>query len=632
MNFMDENEYKYLNKINSPDDLKLLSPLDMKCLAGEMRDFLVKNVSKTGGHLASNLGVVELSLALHKVFDAPRDHIIFDVGHQAYVHKIITGRREEFSDLRKPGGISGFTKRDESIYDCFGAGHSSTSISAALGFAEADKLRDIDSYTVAIVGDGSFTGGMIHEALNNCKKNLKLIIILNENEMSISKNIGLFAKNLSRIRSRAGYFKAKRFTGRIIKKIPFVGNGLFKFTLKVKKTFKNIIYGSNYFEDLGLYYLGPVDGNDYASVEKILTLAKQSGENVLVHIKTKKGKGYAPAENEPGKYHGILPECAKTYENTLSSEFGKILTALADEDSKICAITAAMADGTGLTPFKEKHPERFYDVGIAEEHAVTFAAGLAAAGLRPAVAIYSSFLQRAYDNIIHDVALQNLPVTLCIDRSGLNSKDGPTHHGIFDVSFLSQIPGVTIYTPVTTAGLKRALIAAIYSNKPSAIRYGNVCESERVKREFYDSDTPRKPAVLKNFSKSNQPQSIIITYGKIVEEALKASDILSESGIRTGIILLEYLKPYDNLVADIKAIIPEKIQNILIIEEGIKNGGAGMIIQEKMSHSERFWGIDVSVLAIDDNFVHTKKGETVYSASGLDASNIVSCIKTKYNQ
>jgi len=287
-----KSEYIYLDRINSPDDLKALPTVAIEPLAAEMRDFLVNSVSKTGGHLASNLGVVELSIAIHRIFDAPRDHIIFDVGHQCYVHKIITGRRGEFDRLRQPGGISGFTKMDESEYDCFGAGHSSTSVSAALGFAEADALKGSDAYTVVVLGDGSFTGGMIHEALNNCRSDLKLIIILNENEMSISKNIGLFAKNLAKIRLRPGYFKAKRFTGRVLKKIPFIGKGLFKFVLKVKKAFKNMVYRSNYFEDLGLYYLGPIDGNDYGSVEKILTLAKKSGESVVVHLKTKKGKGY----------------------------------------------------------------------------------------------------------------------------------------------------------------------------------------------------------------------------------------------------------------------------------------------------------------------------------------------------
>lgn len=622
-----ENGYIYLDKVNSPGDLKALPKEAIPLLADELRDFLVKSVSKTGGHLASNLGVVELSLAMHRVFDAPKDHMIFDVGHQCYVHKIITGRKKDFEELRQPGGISGFTRIDESEYDCFGAGHSSTSVSAALGFAEADALRGSDAYTVAVVGDGSFTGGMIHEALNNCKRDLKLIIILNENEMSISKNIGLFAKNLSKIRLRPGYFKAKRFTGRVLRKIPFIGKWLFRFVLKVKKTFKNIMYRSNYFEDLGLYYLGPIDGNDYDSVEKILTLAKKSGESVVVHLKTKKGKGYDPAENEPGKYHGVPPVDAKPNANTLSEAFGKILTELANEDSKICAITAAMADGTGLMPFKEAHSDRFYDVGIAEEHAVTFGAGLAAAGMRPAVAIYSTFLQRAYDNIIHDVALQKLPVTFCIDRSGLNAKDGPTHHGIFDVSFLSQIPEMTIYTPVTVAGLKRALISALYGPSPAAVRYANVCESERVISEFYGGDVPRKPAALANFGLKDLPKAVIVTYGNIVKEAIEAADVLKAEGIDTGIILLEYLKPYDKLAGEIACLVPESVNTILFLEEGIRNGGAAMLLRDKLSEREAFKRVTMSILAIDDNFVHLKKGDTPYSAAGISKNDIINRIR-----
>ena len=619
-------EYIYLNNINSPKDVKELPRKAMEPLAEEMRRFLIESVSKTGGHLASNLGVVELSIALHRVFDAPKDHIIFDVGHQCYVHKMITGRREMFGELRQPGGISGFTKMDESEYDCFGAGHSSTSISAALGFAEADRLRGNDSYTVAVVGDGAFTGGMIHEALNNCRKNLKLIIILNENEMSISKNIGLFAKNLSKIRMRSGYFKAKRFTGRVLKRIPFIGKGLFRFTLKVKKTLKNVMYRSNYFEDLGLYYLGPVDGNDYDAVERALLLAKQIGDNAVIHLKTSKGKGYEPAEKEPGKYHGVPPMEAKPMANTLSEEFGKILTELAREDSRICAITAAMADGTGLIPFKEAHGERFFDVGIAEEHAVTFGAGLAAAGMRPAVAVYSTFLQRAYDNLIHDVALQKLPLTVCIDRSGLNVKDGPTHHGIFDVSFLSGIPEMVIYTPVTVAGLKRSLIAALYGSTPAAVRYANVCESNRVVEEFYVADVPRKPTVLANFGLSDSPRAVIVTYGNIVNEALKANDELKAQGIEAGIILLEYLKPYDKLAIELDSLIPDCTEVVILLEEGIKNGGAAMLIRDELCRIERLAKMKTSILAIDDSFVHLGKGETAYSAAGISQRHIVEAV------
>ena len=620
-------EYKYLDKINSPEDIKRLSVEEMEPLAAEIRDFLIEKVNMTGGHLASNLGVVELSMAIHRVFDSPKDHIIWDVGHQSYVHKMLTGRRDAFDQLRKPGGLAGFTRREESEHDCFGAGHSSTSVSAALGFAEADKMRGSDAYTVAVVGDGAFTGGMIHEALNNCKKKLRLIIIINENEMSISKNIGLFAKSLSRIRIKPGYFKAKDMTGRILKKIPFVGNGLFRFVLRIKKLFKNIMYGSNYFEDLGLYYLGPVDGNNYAHVEAILSEAKKADGNVVIHLKTVKGKGYAPAESSPDKYHGVSPSEAKKVESTLTSAFGDAVCRLADENDSVCAVTAAMCDGTGLVRFKDEHPDRFFDVGIAEEHAVTFGAGLAADGMRPCVAVYSTFLQRAYDNIIHDVALQKLPVTLCIDRAGLNAKDGPTHHGIFDVAFLSQIPGMRIYTPVTAEGVERALRVAVNGEGPAAVRYANYPENQRIVKEFYEKGIPDSPSVLKNYDDGAELDAVIVTYGKITKEALAAADELAKDNIRTGVILLEYLKPYEKLAADVAGLIPGGTQAIVYLEEEIRNGGAGMLLSDKMSKLDSIKNIPCAVMATDDDFAYQKAGETVYESAGVSAHHVADRIK-----
>ena len=509
-------KYKYFDYISSPDDIKHLNTSEIVMLNEEIRDFLIENVSKTGGHLASNLGVVELSVALHKVFESPKDHIIWDVGHQSYVHKILTGRKDAFNTLRKSGGISGFPKITESKHDAFGTGHSSTSISAALGFAEADKLNGSDAYTIAVVGDGAFTGGMIHEGLNNCKKDLRLVIVLNENEMSISKNIGSFAKSLSKLRIDPKYYKAKRFTERALRHIPLVGKHIFSLMLKIKKVFKNIMYGSNYFEDLGLYYIGPVDGNDYESVEKALNEAKSLKGGAVVHIKTVKGKGYEPAEREPSLYHGLVPTETQNTDETFSEAFGEVICELAEHDEKICAITAAMCDGTGLVSFRKRFSERFFDVGIAEEHAVTFAAGLAADGMKPIVAVYSTFLQRAYDNIIHDVALQNLPVTFCIDRAGLNGKDGATHHGIFDVAFLSHIPNMTIYTPVTKNGLREALIKAVSSGMPAAIRYASGGEEGRLKNEFYSFDDAIDPDFIKtNYSKDDTADVLIISYGKI---------------------------------------------------------------------------------------------------------------------
>ena len=469
---------RYLPSIQSPADLRALPSDAIPGLCAEIRETLIETVSRTGGHLASNLGVVELSVAMHRVFDCPRDHMIFDVGHQSYVHKLLTGRYARFDTLRIGGGVSGFTRRSESEYDCFGAGHSSTSLSAALGFAQSDRMTGSDAYTVAVVGDGAFTGGMIHEALNNITPGLRLIIIINENEMSISKNIGRFALHMARLRRKAGYFKTKKGISRVLKHIPLVGDKLFCFARYTKKAFKNALYGSNYFEDMGLYYIGPADGNDYEAVEELLTEAKKLGDSVVIHLKTRKGKGYVPAEEDPGRYHGMAP-AGKTSGENFSRRLGEILIAEATGDDRLCAITASMSEGTGLESFRAAHPDRFFDVGIAEEHAMTFAAGLAAGGYHPVTAIYSSFMQRAYDQVIHDIALQSLPVLMCIDRAGLNQADGATHHGLFDVSFLSAIPGVTIYTPATFAGLALSVHTALQSGTPAAIRYPNGGEDPR---------------------------------------------------------------------------------------------------------------------------------------------------------
>ena len=543
---------------------------DIAVLCGEIRDRIVTVTEKNGGHLASNLGAVELSVAIHKVFDCPRDHVIFDVGHQSYTHKLLTGRYERFDTLRQSGGLTGFTNRDESEYDCFGAGHSSTSLSAGLGFAKADRISGSDAYTVVVFGDGAFTGGMIHEALNNCERDLKLIIILNENEMSISKNIGRFAKSISKLRRKRGYFKAKKATVSFIKKIPLVGNWLFCKIRDVKKSFKNKLYGSNYFEDMGLYYLGPADGNNYEDVEALLEAAKNAGESVLVHLKTQKGKGYEPAEANPNKYHGIRPASSAESETSFSVEFGKAIDSLAREDEKICAITAAMSSGTGLDGFASEFPNRFFDVGIAEEHAATFAAGLSASGYKPVFAVYSSFLQRSYDQMIHDVALQRLPVVFCVDRAGFNESDGATHHGIFDVALASQIPGVKIYAPVTYEGLEHSLREAVNASHVSLIRYPSGSEKQTIKSTFYSGEKIEKIGVRADFLTSDQPKTIIITHGRIASECIKAKELLGEQKGEVGILLCEYLAPYDKLAAEIFEILKDaRPENLLFVEEEI---------------------------------------------------------------
>ncbi len=618
---------EYLANIRSPEDFKAIPRNELDKVAEEIRSELIRVVSNNGGHLASNLGVVELTMAMHRVFNSPRDHIVFDVGHQSYVHKMLTGRYERLDTIRQAGGISGFPKREESEHDCFGTGHSSTSLSAALGFALSDKLQGSDAYTVALLGDGAFTGGMIHEALNNCRKDLRLIIILNENEMSISRNIGRFAKNLSKLRASSGYLKTKRATGIFLKKIPLIGKYIFKGIKAVKIFFKNALYGSNYFENLGLTYLGPIDGNNYEEVEKMLREAKQLGESVLVHVKTQKGKGYAPAEIEPSDFHGMQPAGAKTkLEDTFSGVFGHTLVELGEKDDKICAITAAMSDGTGLEEWREKFGDRFFDVGIAEGHALTFAAGLSANKMKPCVAIYSTFLQRGYDNILHDIALQKLPVVIAVDRAGLNLKDGPTHHGIFDVAFLSQIPELKIYTPITNEGLRATLSEAFSLGYPVAIRYPSGKEDPDTVKRFYADGDYTSISLRCDFKTADEKDTLIITHGRIVNEAVAAAEMLGAE-YSVGIMLLEYLKPYEQISKEIIERMPVGVKRVLFLEEEIRSGGMGMNLTDRLCGYFDKNGISHGILATDDSFVSVvKKGQDIYTAAGVSRENICNAI------
>ena len=617
------NEYQYLGKINSPDQLKALDQDALLTLNCEIRDFLIKRVSENGGHLASNLGVVELSVALHRVFDSPHDHIIWDVGHQCYVHKMLTGRLDQFDSLRRGGGLSGFTKRSESEHDPFGAGHSSTSISAALGFAMTDRLSGSDAYSVAIIGDGAFTGGMVHEALNNVDKNLRLIIVLNENEMSIAKNTGRIANTLAHIRRGKAYFNAKKVTRNAVKGIPLIGKHLFRIVKRAKMGIKNALYGSNYFEDLGLTYLGPVDGNDMLAIETLLREAKKLDESVIIHVKTKKGLGYQPAEQSPTAYHGVSPTKKSSEKPNFSKISGQVLTDLAKDNHRICAITAAMGDGTGLETFHKAYPERYFDVGIAEEHAVTFGAAMAANGYIPVFAVYSTFLQRAYDQIIHDAALQNLPLVMCIDRAGISAADGATHHGIFDVAFLSHIPGVKIYTPVSADGLALSIKTAVKQDCPVAIRYPNGREHDDVLTRFYPDGAPETIDV--RAWNTQGAQCIIVTHGKIVREAIGAVEILQEQGIRAGILLCEYIKPYDKLADRVANLIGNPATPIVFLEEEIRAGGFGMMLSDAMRRQGTLGAH--AIMAIDDHFVVQTKDESVYTTAGLDAGCIANTVK-----
>ena len=620
---MNKEKYPILSRIDSPEDVKVLTSEECRALAQETREFLIENVMKTGGHLASNLGVVELSIALHRVFNSPDDRIIWDVGHQSYVHKILTGRKERFDTLRTPGGLSGFTKRTESPHDPYGAGHSSTAMSAALGFAYSDAISKRGNYTVAVVGDGAFTGGLVHEALNNMRKNLRLIVIINENEMSISKNIGRFSRHIAKMRSTRGYLKTKSFTRKVVSRIPLVGKPLFRLIRSIKKALKNSLYGSNYFEDIGLYYLGPVDGNDEEAVEILLREAMSSKQSCIVHVKTIKGKGFAPAESDPAGYHSVAPgqdpDCLDSHDgqSNFSARFGELLCRMANSDERICAVTAAMTDGCGLKNFAHLYPERFFDVGIAEEHALIFAAGLAAGGMKPFVSIYSSFLQRGYDSILHDIALQKIPVTVCVDRASLSEKDGPTHHGIFDVSFLYGIPGTEIYAPCDFESLEKFMDLSLSAAGPVFIRYPNsgpfssACECLVYK----------EPYLRSSFAPGERLDGIIITYGKIVEKAIEASFALSDRGFDCGVVMLEKLKPLQ-IDAVMKYIPDEKIP-VLFLEEGIKSGGCGMNFYEKVKKFSTMLERDFEILAIDDNFAEAfSAGTDIYSSAGIGAEDI----------
>ncbi len=629
---MSAKRYEHLDRIGRPEDVKAMDERELPALAAEIREFLVESVAATGGHLASNLGVVELSIALHRVFSTPHDHIIFDVGHQSYVHKLLTGRKDKFNTLRQPGGLSGFTKRRESEHDCFGAGHSSTSLSAAIGLARAEALSGSDAYTVAVVGDGAFTGGMIHEALNNCDPHLKLIVIINENEMSISKNIGHFAESLAKIRSGEGYFQTKQITVKVLNAIPLIGKYICRGLKKVKRFLKNALYGSNYFERMGLYYLGPVDGNDIEATENILRMAREQRDSVVVHIKTRKGKGYEAAEQQPGRYHSVSPANETKGEGSFSACFGRALCAMAEENGDICAITAAMCDGTGLEAFAARYPDRFFDVGIAEEHAVTFGAGLAAGGKQPVAAIYSTFLQRAYDNVIHDVALQGLPVCFCIDRAGLNAADGPTHHGIFDVAFLSEVPGMTIYTPATYGALEAAMADAMTKTGPTAIRYPRGSEDKEVVTHFYGGAKPADVALRRDFEPGERVDAVIITHGRIVSEAMGAQTLAAKQGIRVGILLCECIKPYDALAEELRRALADCDGSLITLEEEIRAGGFGMLVMDKLRGFPELLHRPFRIMAVDDSFVEQTRNEDIYRTAGVSAEDVVKVVEELQNQ
>ena len=559
-------KYRYLSNISGPSDVKKLNFEEINALCEEIRSVLINTVSKNGGHLASNLGTVELTVALHKCFNSPDDSIIFDVGHQSYTHKLLTGRFKSFSTLRQQGGISGFTRPEESEHDLFYSGHAGVAVSQAAGVAQANKIKGNKNFSVAIIGDGSFAGGMVYEALNAAGSSTnRLIVILNDNEMSISQNVGALAHNLARVRAKPEYYRFKAGTEKFLNKIPIVGKSFSNHLFKLKTALKNIIYSSSFFEDFGFRYMGPIDGHNIELLCDALNAAKMIEIPVLIHVNTVKGRGYELAEQSPEEYHGVSPVSADKNsagyeEDTFSSVFGKYLCAFAEKDKRICAVTAAMSIGTGIDSFSEKFPERFFDVGIAEEHAVTFCSGLSAAGLVPVFAVYSTFLQRCYDQIFHDAALQKRKMIFAVDRAGFVGSDGETHQGLYDISMLSGIPDITIYSPSSYIETGHDFYRALYKDSGVVfIRYPRGSQSlllEDFKPSENDFD------VFGN----NDSDVTVITYGRLFGDILSLAEKLN---IR--IIKLNKIKP---LNSDIY----EKVRfskTIIFIEECVKNGSVG---------------------------------------------------------
>ena len=613
-----------LEKINSQQDLKKLKLEEKKILAQEIREYILDIVSKNGGHLASNLGVVELTIALHSVFDVPKDKIVWDVGHQTYVHKILTGRKEELKTLRKLDGIAGFPKTNESESDCFNTGHSSTSISAALGMARARDIKNEHNSVLAVIGDGALTGGMAIEALNDAGySRSKITVILNDNEMSISKNVGGLNMFLSKLRTKKLYTKSNVSAKKIILKIPVVGRPFVRLVQRAKRSIKQLIIPKMFFEDIGFTYLGPVDGHNIQELENILRLSKQVDTPVLIHVLTKKGKGYEIAEKNPDKFHSISPfnietgETKKAKSKDYSAVFGEKLVSLAEKNDKIVAITASMKDGTGVTKFQKQFSKRFFDIGIAEQHAVGLAAGMAKAGMIPVVPIYSSFYQRAYDQVIHDVAIQNLPVIMCVDRAGIVGADGETHQGLLDMAFFRLVPNLTIMAPKNFKELEQMLEFAVNLNKPVVIRY------PRGGEDSIDINTNLEIREGKAEILKDGTDITIVAIGKMVSRAYKIADKLKQNNIDAQVINARFLKPFDNNT--VKNAI-EKTKAVVTIEDGTIINGLATTVNELIIN-ENLLGIKIKNFAYPDIYVKHGSVEELEKIYGLDEENITEKIE-----
>ena len=618
-----------LDRIDEPEKLHNLSTEELEALAAELRELIVSTVSQTGGHLAPSLGAIELTLALYSVLHLPTDKVVWDVGHQAYAHKILTGRRERFPALRQWQGITGFPSRAESEYDAFGVGHASTSISAALGMAIARDLKGRGEHIVAVIGDGAMTGGEAFEALNHAGDIGKnLIVVLNDNGMSIDFNVGAMSEYLSRIRVAPQYNRAKEDIKGFLRSIPHIGDTVVKTAEFIKEGVKSVLVPGGLFEEMGFTYVGPIDGHNIRLMRDVFSEACMMDGPILVHVRTRKGRGYLPAETEPDKFHGVGKFDAATgavkkdpsAPASYTSVFGDALIELAQEMPGITAITAAMPSGTGLKKFGERFPKRFFDVGIAEEHAVTLAAGMAASGLHPVAAIYSTFAQRAYDQLMHDVCLQNLPVTLCLDRGGLVGEDGPTHHGVFDLSYLRTMPGMTVFVPKDENELRDMLYTAVHMDSPTAIRYprgaGLGVELTKGFREIEIG----KAEIL-----SEGDDVALLGVGTMVDAAKKAAVMLGEKGVRASVVNMRFVKPIDTAIVDMAA---KKNKLIVTLEENVLPGGFGSAVAEYMADAGH--GTPLLRIGIPDRFVSQGAKSKLLESCGLLPEQIAEKIMTAW--
>ena len=616
-----------LELINGPEDIKKLTGTELDILRQEIRDFLIGKISRTGGHLASNLGVVELTMAIYLVFDLPKDKIIWDVGHQSYTHKILSGRKGEFDDLRQYGGMSGFPKRKESPCDAFDTGHSSTSISAGLGLAQARDVSGQDHFVVSVIGDGALTGGMAYEALNNAARMKKnFIIILNDNNMSISENVGGMSRYLNGIRTGDGYLDLKKYVTNVLSRIPVIGDELIDKISRTKNGIKQLLIPGMLFENMGITYLGPVDGHDVKALARALKEAKKLDHAVLVHVITKKGKGYEPAEKNPSRFHGVEPfdvltgESKKEKKNpSYTDVFSKTICQLAEKDPKITAVTAAMPDGTGLKRFSRLYPDRFFDVGIAEEHAVTSAAGMAAGGLKPVVAVYSSFLQRGFDQILHDVCIQNLPVVFAVDRAGLVGSDGETHQGIFDLSFLSAIPNMSIFAPKNLWELKAGLEFAVSFGGPFAIRYPRG-EAYRGLKEFNAPVEYGRGEML-----YEEKDIALLAVGSMVSTGEHVREKLKSEGWSCTLANGRFVKPFDEELVDRLA---KNHWLIVTMEENVLQGGYGLMVTRYIH--EHYPHVKVMNIAIPDGYVEHGNVSLLRKGLGIDSDSVIWRMKKEY--